>query len=119
MKNINIRPDTLNLIEGKVGKALELRKELSKLSTMIVQILRSTINNCGLVKLKNFVHQKTPSFEFRDSLKNGKKKPQPSIKKLETDLPQYLTLLFLGTSYYRGTLPFMFISALFIIAIHC
>lgn len=64
IKNINIRPGTLNLIEGKVGKALELRKELSELSTMIVQILRSIINNCVLMKLKTFVHQKTPSFEF-------------------------------------------------------
>ena len=65
IKNINIRPGTLNLIKGKVGKALELRKKLSELSTMIVQILRSTITNCVLVKLKTFVHQKTPSFEFR------------------------------------------------------
>lgn len=40
------------------------------------------------------------------------------LPKLETDLPQYLTVLFLGKSYYRGTLSSMFIAAPFIIAIH-
>jgi hypothetical protein len=60
IKNLNIKPDTLNLIEEKVGKSLELNGTggnfLNK--TAIAQTLRSRIDKWDLIQLKGFCKAK-------------------------------------------------------------
>jgi hypothetical protein len=59
-KDLNIKPDTLNLIEEKVGKSLELigtgRYFLNRIP--MVHILRSRIDKWDLIKLKSFCKAK-------------------------------------------------------------
>jgi hypothetical protein len=56
MKDLNIKPDTLNLIEEKAGKSLDLigitGNFLSR--TPVVHALRSTIDKWDLMKLESF-----------------------------------------------------------------
>jgi hypothetical protein len=56
MKDLNIKPDTLNLIEEKVGKSLELIDKggnfLSR--TQMAHALRSRIDKWDLMKLESF-----------------------------------------------------------------
>ena len=55
-QNINIKPDTLNLIEKKVGGSLGLigTEEDFMKRTLLTQKLRSAVNKWDLVKLKSF-----------------------------------------------------------------
>ena len=56
IKDLNIKPDTLNLIEEKVGKSLEHistgRNFMN--GTPMAQAVRSTIDKLDLIKLKSF-----------------------------------------------------------------
>jgi hypothetical protein len=56
MKGLNIRPDTRNLKEEKLGTSFEFSgKEKDVLNrTLITQAPRSAINERGLIKLKIF-----------------------------------------------------------------
>ena len=57
IKDLNIKPDTLNLIEEKVGKKLELigTGEIFLNKTPMTQALRSRIDNkWDLMKLESF-----------------------------------------------------------------
>jgi hypothetical protein len=56
IKDINIKPDTLNLIEEKVGKSLVLigTGEIFLNRTPMAHSLRSTINKWDLIKLESF-----------------------------------------------------------------
>ena len=60
IKDLNIKPDTLNLIEEKVGKSLELigigGNFLNR--TPMAQALRSGIDKWDLMKLKSFCKAK-------------------------------------------------------------
>jgi hypothetical protein len=60
IKDLNIKPDTLNLIEEKVGKNLKLigtgGNFLNK--TLMAQALRSTIDKWDLKKLESFCKAK-------------------------------------------------------------
>jgi hypothetical protein len=60
IKDLNIKPDTVNLIKEKVGNNLELigtrEKFLNK--TPVAQALRSTIDKCDLIKLQSFCKAK-------------------------------------------------------------
>jgi hypothetical protein len=60
IKILNIKPDTLNLIEEKVGKSLELigtgGNFLSR--TPMAHALRSRIDKWDLIKLENFCKAK-------------------------------------------------------------
>jgi hypothetical protein len=55
IKDLNIKPDTLNLIEEKVGKSLELtgtgRHFLNR--TSMAHALRSKIDKCNFMKLES------------------------------------------------------------------
>jgi hypothetical protein len=48
IKDLHIKPDTLNLIEEKVGKSLEQNR------TLRVSALRSRIDKWDLIKLQSF-----------------------------------------------------------------
>ena len=56
VKDPNIKPETLNLIEEKVGNSLELigTGENFLNRTPMAQALRSVIDKWDLMKLKNF-----------------------------------------------------------------
>jgi hypothetical protein len=60
IKDVNKKPDTLNLIEGKLGKSLELidtsRKFLN--TTSVAHALRSRIDKWDLLKLESFCKAK-------------------------------------------------------------
>jgi hypothetical protein len=61
IKDLNIKPDTLNLIEEKVGKKLELigTGEIFLNKTPMTQALRSRIDNkWDLMKLESFCKAK-------------------------------------------------------------
>jgi hypothetical protein len=56
IKNIHIEPDTLNLLEEKLGKNLKhiSTREIFLNRTPMVQALRSTIDKWDLIKLQSF-----------------------------------------------------------------
>jgi hypothetical protein len=75
IKDFNLKPDTLNLIEEKVGNSREHigtgNNFMNRTST--AQSLRSTINEWDLMKLKISVRQRTPSTGQNSSLQIGKR----------------------------------------------
>ena len=60
IKDLNIKPDTLNLIEGKMGKSLELIGTGGNFlkRTLIAHALRSRIDKWDLMKLESFCKAK-------------------------------------------------------------
>ena len=60
MKELNIKPDILNLIEEKVGKSLKLigTGEIFLNRTPVAYALRSAIDKWDLMKLKSFCKAK-------------------------------------------------------------
>jgi hypothetical protein len=56
IKDLNIKPDTLNLIEEKVGKSLELIGTGGNFlnRTLMAHALRSRVDKWDLMKLENF-----------------------------------------------------------------
>ena len=72
IKDLNIKPAILNLIEEKVGSTLEHigtgNHFLNR--TPAAQTLRETINKWDLLKLKSSVKQRTRQ---NDSLQNGER----------------------------------------------
>jgi hypothetical protein len=60
IKDLNIRPQTLKLVQERVGNTLELisigKNFLS--GTPAPQELRDSIDKCDLIKLKSFAQQK-------------------------------------------------------------
>jgi hypothetical protein len=60
IKDLNIRPDTLNFIEEKVGKSLKLMGTGGNFLTRtpMAQALRSRIDKWDLIKLKSFCKAK-------------------------------------------------------------
>ena len=60
IKDLNIKPDTLNLIEDKLGKSLELIGTGGNFLNRIpvIQVLRSRIDKWDLMKLQSFCKAK-------------------------------------------------------------
>ena len=60
IKDLNTKPDTLNPIEEKVGKSLELlgTREHFLIRTPMAQALRSRIDKWDFMKLENFCKTK-------------------------------------------------------------
>jgi hypothetical protein len=75
IKDLNIRPDTLNVTEEKVGNRLEIRdigKDFLN-RTLLTQALGIISNKWNLTTPKTSVWQRTPSFRQSCCLKNGKR----------------------------------------------
>ena len=70
IKDLNIKPATLNLIEEKVGGTFERidTEDHSLNITPVAQTLRTTINKCDFLKLRDFCKAK-------DTAKNTKWQP--------------------------------------------
>ena len=99
IKDLNVKPDTLNLIEQKVGSSLELIGTGDNFlnRTPIAQALRSTINKWDLMKLKSCKAKDTVIGQ-NVSLQIGKdlhqhyirgfiSKIRKELKKLDTNKP--------------------------------
>jgi hypothetical protein len=75
IKELNIKPDTLNLTEEKVGKSLELigtgRDFLNR--TPMAHVLRSTIDKWKLMKLESFCKARDIVDKTNQQLMIGKK----------------------------------------------
>ena len=82
IKDLHIKPDTLKLMEKKVGKSFEHmgREELFLNRSPIAYALRSRIDKRDLIKLQNFG-------KARDTLKRTKFQP--------TDWERYLPIIYL------------------------
>jgi hypothetical protein len=79
-KNLNRKPDTLNLVEKKVGNSLELISTGDNFlnRTSMVQALRSKIDKWDLMKLKIFSMTKIIVIRKQNNNKNkqtNKKQP--------------------------------------------
>ena len=75
LKDFNINPDILNLIEEKWRDSWELigtRKDFLN-RTMLAQAIRPTISKWLLMKLRGFCKVKNTSFRQKYSLKNWRK----------------------------------------------
>ena len=74
IKDLNIKPDTLNLIEEKVGKSLELIGTGGNFlkRTPMAHALRSRIDNWDLMKLESFCKTKDISIRQISNLPIGK-----------------------------------------------
>jgi hypothetical protein len=61
IKDLNKKPDTLNLIEEKVGKSLELIGTVGNFlkRTSMAHVLRSRIEKMDLMKVESFCKAKT------------------------------------------------------------
>ena len=70
IKDLNVKPDTLNLIEQKMGNGLELLSTGDNFlnRTPVAQVLRPRINKWDFMKLKASVGQRTPSSRQNYSL---------------------------------------------------
>jgi hypothetical protein len=70
IKDLHIKPDTLNLIEEKVGKSLEHMGTGGKLlnRTPVAYALRSRIDKWDLIKLQSF-------YKAKDTVKRTKQQP--------------------------------------------
>ena len=75
IKDLNIRPETLKLLEENIGKTLSdinHSRILYGPSPRILEI-KAKINKWGLVKLKSFCITKETTSKVKDSLQNGRK----------------------------------------------
>lgn len=74
MKNLNIKPITLNPMKEKVGDSIAFigtGKDFLK-STLITQTIRPTISKLEIKRLKNFCTAKISSFGENSSVQMGK-----------------------------------------------
>ena len=99
IKDLNRKPDTLNLIEEKVGKSLELIGTGGNFvnRTTMAHALKSKINKWDLMKLESFckakrIFNKNKSATYRLGKKiftNPISKIYKELKKLITKKPNY------------------------------
>jgi hypothetical protein len=75
IKYINIKSDTLNMIEEKVGNSLECINPGDNLLNRAptAQALRSPINKLDLMKLKSFCKAKDTTNRTNGNILNGKR----------------------------------------------
>ena len=74
IKDLNIKPTTLNLIEEKVGNTLECIDTRDHIlnTTPVAQTLRETINKWDLLKLKSFCKAKDMIIKTKQQPTDGK-----------------------------------------------
>jgi hypothetical protein len=76
IKDLHIKPDTLKLVEKKVGKSTKYlgTGENFLNRTAVAYALRSTIGKWDLIKLKSFCKAKDTDNRTKQHLQIGKKK---------------------------------------------
>jgi hypothetical protein len=77
-KNLNVRPETLNLLEENIGRALEDTGIGSDFWNRIpvAQEIRARIDKWDCIRLQRFCTSKKNNYQ---SLQNGRKKSLPFI----------------------------------------
>ena len=76
MKHLNVRPETIKLLEENIGKTVSNINHSSILYDPPPRVMgiKAKINKWGLIKLKSFcTTNKTISKVKKDSLRNGRK----------------------------------------------
>jgi len=75
LKDLNIRQDSIKLLEGNIGKTfsnINLMNIFSSQSPNATEI-KVQINQWDLIKLTNFAQQRKPKRKQKDNLQNGRK----------------------------------------------
>ena len=102
IKYLNIKPETLNLIEEKVENNLECTRD-NFLNVATAQALRSRINKCDLMKLKVYVRQQRISVAqsrkhfYQLYIQQRTNIPNKEFEKLDNKKPDNPTLKWLQT----------------------
>ena len=75
IKDINVRPETINLLEESIGKTLYNvnPKRILNDPPPRAREMKAKINKRDLIKLKRFCTTKDSISKVKDSLQNGKK----------------------------------------------
>ena len=75
IKDLNIRPETIKLLEENIGKTLSDINHSNILYDPPPRILdiKAKINKWGLIKIKNFCTTKETISKVKDILQNGRK----------------------------------------------
>ena len=75
IKDLNVRPETIKLLEENIGKTLSDINHIRILYDPPPRILemKAKINKWDLIKLKSFCATKEPIAKWKDSLQNGRK----------------------------------------------
>ena len=75
IKELNVRPETIKLLEENIGKTLSDINHSMILygPPSRVTEIKAKINKWGLVKLKSFCITKETTSKVKDSLQNGRK----------------------------------------------
>ena len=75
IKHINVRPETIKLLEENRGKALSNINQSRILYDPPPRLMeiKAKINKWDLIKLKSFCATKEPIAKWKDSLQNGRR----------------------------------------------
>ena len=75
IKDINVRPETINLLEESIGKTLYTinPRRILKDPPPRAMEMKAKINKRDLIKLKSFCTTKDSISKVKDSLQNGRK----------------------------------------------
>ena len=91
IKDLNIRPENIQLLEEDIGKTLSdinHSRILYELPSRVMEI-KAKINKWDLIKLKSFCTMKTPAAQFqkdkRPNQKIGQRSTQTFLQRRHTD----------------------------------
>ena len=75
IKDLNVRPETIELVEGNISKPLSDINHSRILydPSLRVMEIKAKINKWDLIKLKSFSTTKETISKVKDSLQNGRK----------------------------------------------
>ena len=75
IKDLNVRPETIKLLEENIGKTLSdvHHSRILYDPPPIILEIKAKINKWDLIKLKSFCATKEPIAKWKDSLQNGRK----------------------------------------------
>ena len=75
IKDLNVRPETIKLLEENIGKTLSNINHSRILYDLLPRILeiKAKINKWDLIKIKSFCTTKETISKVKDSLQNGRK----------------------------------------------
>ena len=75
IKDLNVRPETIKLLEENIGKALSDINHSRILYDPPPKVMetKEKVNKCDLIKLKIFCTKKESISKVKDSLQNGRK----------------------------------------------
>ena len=73
IKDLNVRPDTIKLLEENIGRTLFDINHSKIFSDPPPRVMEIKINKWDLMRLKSFAKQRKPQTRQKDNLQNGRK----------------------------------------------